>query len=205
MIKTIFWDFDGVIIDSMKIKGDGFIELFENYNLEQVRLLERYHYANGGISRFDKIKYFYNQILKKDVSEEKIINLSNKFASIIKEKIFNKDILIRESLIFIEKNFIDYNFHIVSGADHNELNSLCKYFKIEQYFKSINGSPTKKHVLLKNVINEFKYIPEEIVFIGDAMTDYYAAKKNKIKFYGYNNEELKKLGNYIEKFESIKL
>ena len=38
--------------------------------------------------RFDKIKYFYNQILKKDVSEEKIINLSNKFASIIKEKIF---------------------------------------------------------------------------------------------------------------------
>lgn len=205
MIKTIFWDFDGVIIDSMKIKGDGFIELFENYNLEQVRLLEKYHYANGGISRFDKIKYFYNQILKKDVSEEKIINLSNKFASIIKEKIFNKDILIRESLIFIEKNFIDYNFHIVSGADHNELNSLCKYFKIEQYFKSINGSPTKKHVLLKNVINEFKYIPEEIVFIGDAMTDYYAAKKNKIKFYGYNNEELKKFGNYIEKFESIKL
>ena len=138
MIKTIFWDFDGVIIDSMKIKGDGFIELFENYNLEQVRLLEKYHYANGGISRFDKIKYFYNQILKKDVSEEKIINLSNKFASIIKEKIFNKDILIRESLIFIEKNFIFYNFHIVSGADHNELNSLCKYFKIEQYFKSIN-------------------------------------------------------------------
>ena len=205
MIKTIFWDFDGVIIDSMKIKGDGFIELFENYNLEQVRLLEKYHYANGGISRFDKIKYFYNQILKKDVSEEKIINLSNKFASIIKEKIFNKDILIRESLIFIEKNFIDYNFHIVSGADHNELNSLCKYFKIEQYFKSINGSPTKKHVLLKNVINEFEYIPEEIVFIGDAMTDYYAAKKNKIKFYGYNNEELKKFGNYIEKFESIKL
>ena len=60
MIKTIFWDFDGVIIDSMKIKGDGFIELFENYNLKQVRLLERYHYANGGISRFDKIKYFYN-------------------------------------------------------------------------------------------------------------------------------------------------
>ena len=51
MIKTIFWDFDGVIIDSMKIKGDGFIELFENYNLEQVRLLEKYHYANGGISK----------------------------------------------------------------------------------------------------------------------------------------------------------
>ena len=107
--------------------------------------------------------------------------------------------MIRESLIFIEKNFIDYNFHIVSGADHNELNSLCKYFKIEQYFKSINGSPTKKHVLLKNVINEFKYIPEEIVFIGDAMTDYNAAKKNKIKFYGYNNEELKKIWKLYRK------
>ena len=73
MIKTIFWDFDGVIIDSMKIKGDGFIELFENYNLEQVRLLEKYHYANGGISRFDKIKYFYNQILKKTFLRKKLL------------------------------------------------------------------------------------------------------------------------------------
>ena len=27
----------------------------------------------------------------------------------------------------------------------------------------------------------------------------------RLKFYGYNNEELKKFGNYIEKFESIKL
>lgn len=205
MIKAVLWDFDGVIIDSMKIKGDGFKELFKNHNLADVKILEKYHYANGGVSRFDKIKYFYNKILNKDISEEKMLNLSDKFASIINKKIFNKDILVQDSLIFIEKNFIKYNFHIVSGAEHNELNSLCKFFKIDQYFKSINGSPTKKDILVQTVISNFKYNPTEVILIGDAITDYNAAKKNKIGFYGYNNKELKKFENYVEKFESIKL
>ena len=45
----------------------------------------------------------------------------------------------------------------------------------------------------------------EILFIGDAMTDYNAAKKNRIVFFGYNNIELKKFHNYIKTFEELKL
>ena len=54
MIKTILWDFDGVILDSMKIKGNGFIELFKDCNVNDVKILEQYHYNNGGVSRFEK-------------------------------------------------------------------------------------------------------------------------------------------------------
>lgn len=205
MIKTILWDFDGVILDSMKIKGDGFIELFQNYDLKALKMLEQYHYANGGVSRFDKIKYFYNQILNKDISEDKIFKLADTFAGIIKKKIFNKINLIAESLLFIEKNFKNYSFHIVSSADHDELNSLCKYFQIDKYFISINGSPIKKDVLVQKVIRSFEYNTDEVILIGDSINDYTAAKKNKIIFYGYNNTELNKLGNYIEKFEDFKL
>ncbi len=43
MIKTILWDFDGVILDSMKIKGEGFIELFKSFNISDVKILEKYH------------------------------------------------------------------------------------------------------------------------------------------------------------------
>ena len=45
MIKTILWDFDGVILDSMKIKGDGFVQLFRDYKKTDVKILEKYHYT----------------------------------------------------------------------------------------------------------------------------------------------------------------
>ncbi len=51
MIKNILWDFDGVILNSMKIKGDGFIELFKEYDEMYLNKLEQYHYDNGGVSR----------------------------------------------------------------------------------------------------------------------------------------------------------
>lgn len=202
-VKTIFWDFDGVILDSMKIKGDGFAELFKGYDKKLVNQLEEYHYNNGGVSRFEKIKYFYNEILKKDLFEEENLRLADMFANIIKKKIFDKKNLIQDSVLFIEKNYRKYNFHIVSGAEDKELNNLCKYFEIDKYFLSIAGSPTKKEILVKNVFGKYNYNQNETILIGDAITDYNAAVKNGIKFYGYNNLELKKYGNYIENFEGF--
>lgn len=201
MIKNILWDFDGVILDSMKIKGDGFVELFKEYNKEKVKLLEKYHYENGGVSRFEKIRYFFNEILQKNITEAEINNLADKFAKIIEDRVFNKSSLIEGSLNFIEENHIKYNFHIVSGAEHNELNSLCRYFDLDKYFISIDGSPTKKDILVKNVLEKYNYKNDETILIGDAITDYNAATKNEIVFFGFNNEELKQYGNYLDTFK----
>lgn len=203
MIKTILWDFDGVIFDSLHIKGDGFAELFRGFNIKDVQLLQEYHYANGGVSRFDKIKYFYNQILNKEISENNVLKLAEDFSSIIKDKIFDKANLIKDSVSFIQKNFNIYNFHIVSAAEHQELNSICKQVDIHRYFLTINGSPIDKDILVKNIFINYNYIKNETILIGDASTDHYIAKKNGIKFHGYNNVELKKLGNYIETFQGI--
>jgi len=199
MIKNILWDFDGVILDSMKIKGDGFVELFKEYNEEHLNKLEQYHYDNGGISRFEKIKYFYDEILKKDITEIEVIKLADKFSAIINKNLFNSSNLIDDSVNYIKENYKKYNFHIVSGAEHNELNELCKYFKLDKYFVSIYGSPTKKDVLVKEVLEKFNYKKNETILIGDAITDFYAANLNDINFYGYNNYYLVK-HNYINKF-----
>lgn len=203
MIKTILWDFDGVILDSMKIKGDGFIELFKDYDKESLERLKKYHYDNGGVSRFEKIKYFHEKILHKNISESQILEFADKFAKIINKNIFNSSNLIKDSINFIKKNYKKYNFHIVSGAEHNELTNLCKYFELDTHFISINGSPTKKDILVKNVIEKYDYQKEEVILIGDAITDYNAAKTNAIKFYGYNNLSLKDLDDYVENFEDF--
>ena len=204
MIKTILWDFDGVILNSMKIKGDGFLELFKMYDTEHLKKIEKYHYENGGVSRFDKISYFYNDILNEDITNDKVLNLANKFSNIIEAKLDNKNNLIVETVGFIKGHFKKYNFHIVSGAEHFELNRLCDNFELTQYFISIDGSPTKKDLLVKNVMNKYRYKNVETILIGDAMTDYNASVKNNIEFYGYNNQDLKQF-KYIDSFEDFKI
>ena len=205
MIKTILWDFDGVILNSMKIKGDGFIELFKEYDNKYLLELEKYHYENGGVSRFDKIRYFYSEIIKKNITESEIIKLADKFAKIIEIKLYDKNNLISETVVFIRNNYKKYNFHIVSGAENIELNNLCDNFALTQYFKSIDGSPTKKNILVQDIIEKYNYKKEETVLIGDAMTDYNASIKNDIKFYGYNNVELKQFANYIDSFQELRI
>ena len=63
LIKTIFWDFDGVILDSMPIRDFGFAKIFEEFDKELVDKLLEYHTLNGGLSRYVKIRYFYNTLL----------------------------------------------------------------------------------------------------------------------------------------------
>jgi beta-phosphoglucomutase-like phosphatase (HAD superfamily) len=63
--SSIFWDFDGVILNSDKVRTDGFRHIFENYSKQEVDKLIDYHTINGGLSRYDKIEYFSQKISKK--------------------------------------------------------------------------------------------------------------------------------------------
>jgi phosphoglycolate phosphatase-like HAD superfamily hydrolase len=72
---------------------------------------------------------------------------------------------------------------------------------IKKYFLSINGSPTTKKLIIKNLIKKFKYKKNETILIDDSINDLEAAKNNKIDFYGYNNKFLKDFSKiHIEKF-----
>ena len=204
MITSIIWDFDGVIIDSMEIKERGFSKLFKGYADSHVNEIVKYHYKNGGKSRFEKIKYFFNGILNEEISEDNIFNLANRFSKIIESEIYDQRYLITETVDFIKLNHKQYNFHVVSGTEHNELNKICKYFNLDMYFISIDGSPTKKTLLVKKLFDKYCYLKAETVLIGDSNTDYEAASNNNIRFFGFRNPKLRKASaKYIDSFKSF--
>jgi len=203
--KTIFWDFDGVIVDSMPIRDYGFAKIFEDFDKDLVDKLLEYHTLNGGLSRYVKIRYFYNTLLGLEVSDERVQELADSFSTIMKKELTNKKYLITETIKFIEENYKNYNFHIVSGSDEKELNYLCKELGLTKYFKTIEGSPTPKNDLVKNILEVYSYNPKESVLIGDSINDYEAANINGMTFYGYNNKDLKEFDRYIEDFNSLLL
>jgi len=203
-MKTILWDFDGVILDSMLVRDEGFRQIFNEYSKEQVEELIVYHRKNGGLSRYVKIRFFYESILGKEISEELILNYANEFSKIMKKMLVNKNNLIEDAVVFIKNQYKNYNFHIVSGSDEKELRYLCQELGVNNYFLSIHGSPTPKNDLVKSLIAQKKYVKSEICLIGDSINDYEAAKLNGIKFYGYNSEDFdKNTIDYIESLENF--
>ena len=202
---NIFFDFDGVILDSLDIKEVGFREIFSNYQKTEIEELIKFHRKNLGKSRFIKIKFFYNKILKKKISEKKIKNYSNFFSKIMKKNLNNKSRLIKDSVWFIKKKYKKNNLYIVSGTEQKELRWLCKSLRINKYFQEIDGSPESKQHLIMNIMKKHSLLKSNSIMIGDSVNDYEAAKYNNIKFYGFNNYELcKKNYNYVSSLKKIK-
>lgn len=205
MIKNIIFDFDGVILNSVPTKTEGFRKLFQNFSTDAVNKLVLYHELNGGKSRYVKIKYFFNELLHKDISEQEILEYANKYSEITKEELANPKYIIEDTLNFIRRNHGKYKMHIASGADEEDLKYICEELDLIKYFLSINGSPVIKSKLVKNILEFNNYMAEETILIGDSINDYQAANENKIEFYGFNNIKLNKLTNYIQNFKDFNI
>ncbi len=201
--KVILWDFDGVLMDSNSTRDFGFEKVLANYPKESVDQLMVFHRKNGGLSRYVKFRYFFENILNQRVTDEEIIELSNEFSIIMKSLLMNPQLIIEDSMNFVKLQFKKgMRMHIVSGSDQEELRYLCKELQIARYFISIHGSPTPKNQLVKDLIEANGYIKKEVVLIGDSINDFEAAEANNIGFSGYNNEYLKDCGKYIQEFPS---
>ena len=188
--KVILWDFDGVLMNSNAVRDIGFEKVLADYPAEQVTALMKYHKANGGLSRYVKFRYFFEVVRNESVSDEQIQELAKKFSLIMQEILFDKLLLINDSIEFVQQNFSKYKMHIVSGSDGVELRSLCKYLEIDKYFITIEGSPTIKNELVKQLLFKYKYNCEACVLVGDSVNDMEAARVNNISFAAYNNSAL---------------
>ena len=85
--ETIIFDCDGVILNSNIIKTEGFFEFALSLGKKNAEKLVNYHIKNGGISRYEKIKYFYKKILNEEINEEKLNFETNRYSKIIQKKL----------------------------------------------------------------------------------------------------------------------
>jgi phosphoglycolate phosphatase-like HAD superfamily hydrolase len=197
-IKKIIWDFDGVILLSDEVREYGFRKIFEDYPAGQVEQLIDFHTTNGGLSRYVKIRFFYEDVLKKEISEAEVNVLAENFSVIMKEALTNKKLLNPQWLQFMEKKGAKYEHSIASGSDGTELNYLCEQLGVNHHFKAITGSPVTKKELVARIVKNSGLRNDEIVLIGDAINDYEAAEANKIGFIGYHNPVLADKGIFVD-------
>ncbi len=181
MIKNIIFDFDGVICESVNIKTDAFYEMYLPYGAEIALKVKEHHLANGGMSRFEKFKLYEESFLEKILSDEKMSLLSSEFSTIVKEKII-KAPFVDGVLEFLEQESSSYKCFIVSATPMDEMKDIAKEKKIDKYFLEMFGSPKNKIEWGKYILEKYQINNKETLFIGDALSDYNAAKEHKMHF-----------------------
>jgi phosphoglycolate phosphatase-like HAD superfamily hydrolase len=179
--KAIIFDFDGVIVDSIKVKGDAFCELYSEYSNEIRNEIKRYHNNNGGISRVDKIRYFETTLLKNKLSEKKVIEKCSQFSEIVSTKVAEAA-GIPGALDFIKKYSGKIPCFLNSATPDIELKIILEKKGIHDYFSGVYGSSRSKEENLVAILDVLGITEREVIFFGDALTDYLAAKKVNVDF-----------------------
>ncbi|MDO6746298.1 HAD family hydrolase [Gilvimarinus sp. 1_MG-2023] len=202
--STLIFDFDGVILDSNHIKEEGFRHLFKSYGEDNTRKIVEYHRANGGLSRYHKIRYFFNTLLGKPVDDDTVERLANQFSEITMRLLTAPELRIEDTIQFIKHMHLKKRMFIASASDEQDLKILCRHHGIETKFDGIFGSPKTKEAIVSDIIKSRD--SNECVLIGDSLNDINAAQHNDIAFVGYNNYSLSKTYPYINQFvEAFKL
>ena len=181
MIKNIFFDFDGVILDSVNVKTLAFMKLYEPYGEKVVEKVKDHHLKNGGVSRYKKIKTYHNYFLGRDISENEIEKIAKNFAKIVFDQVLEAP-YVPGVLDFIKNGHNKFRFSIISGTPTNELEKIVLNLGIDQYFQEIYASPKSKITWVNEIIKNACLKKEETLFIGDAQTDFFAASSTGVHF-----------------------
>ena len=183
MIRAIVFDFDGVLVESVDVKTQAFAELFKNEPPETLEKILEYHKTNGGISRFEKFRYFYNHLLHQSLSKEQEMLLGEEFSNLVVKSVIEAPWVpgAKETL---ESLYRELPLYVASGTPENELHRIMKARNMSYYFKGAYGTPEQKPSIIRKVISLHNITPDRLIMVGDAMSDYLAAKETGVRFIG---------------------
>ena len=182
--KAVFWDFDGVVLDSVDIKTKAFASMFRKYGPEIEKAVVEYHLSNGGVSRYDKFKYFYHHLLNCSISDETLKKLGEEFSSIVFQKVLAAPFIPGAMETLTRLKMMGVPSYIVSGTPQEEVRHIVTLRNLKDFFDEVHGSPRGKKEIINDILERFKFDPEKCVFLGDAMTDFDAAQKTGVSFIG---------------------
>ncbi len=206
-IKNVFFDFDGVIAESVSAKTDAFKEMYMPYGDEIANKVVDYHINHGGVSRYEKFRYWEKEFFGKDISEERVQELAQEFSNLVLQKVIHAD-EVPGANAFIEKYSKTFNFWIITGTPTTEIEIITKERGLTDNFIGIHGSPEKKRYWTEYLIKTHNLKREETLFLGDATTDQDAAEFSKLHFALRENEENQEIfkeyqGTRFEDFYSL--
>jgi phosphoglycolate phosphatase-like HAD superfamily hydrolase len=181
--QAFFFDFDGVLADSVEVKTKAFARLFEPFGPEvQARVVE-HHRRHSGVTRVDKFRHYYREFLHQPLLDEELAELCRRFARlVVDEVVAAPEIPGAEAFLrlFVEK----LPLFVVSAAPEGEVQEIVHRRGWIEYFREVRGAPRTKRENLEILVRTHSLNPGQCWFFGDAESDYRAAQACGVHFLG---------------------
>jgi HAD superfamily hydrolase (TIGR01549 family) len=182
MICVLILDFDGVIAESLPVKTEAFRRLFA-FAPAHVPAIIEFHRANGGLNRFEKIRYVYKNILKEALTEERFAELSRMYAALVVDGVIHSPFVTGAEEFFAEF-CATIPLYISSATPEEEMRHIIRARKIDHCFRAVYGAPRPKEEAIRDILVREHAHPGTVVFVGDAVNDLRAARAAGVRFIG---------------------
>ena len=184
--RYLVFDFDGVLAETNDIRIEGFGDLFADLPAEEKARFMDFVRANGGLSRYGKIRHLYENILGRPISEDQVNALAQQYSRLVADRVIKAD-AVSGSVEFLADHADRFEYAVVSGSDQQELRGVCRARGIDGYFQAILGSPKEKTQNLVELLSSHAWDRQACVYVGDSSNDYEAAVEAGIGFIGRNS------------------
>ncbi|WP_319548838.1 HAD family hydrolase [Desulfogranum marinum] len=173
--QAVFFDFDGVIADSVQVKTQAFATMFAPYGQQVAQQAVAYHLANGGMPRFKKFIYYYKELLGMDIDQTTLEQKGKEFSAMVMGGVIAAELIPGALACLQQLQQQHIPAFVVSGTPHEEMETIVHEKGLSHYFLEVHGSPRTKTVIVEEIINRHGFLPEKCLFIGDALADHTAA------------------------------
>ena len=178
--KIIFWDFDGVIKDSVQVKSAGYEKLFLPFGEKVAKQINQHHEAHGGISRYEKIPLYLGWA-GEPANSSQVHEFCDRFSVLVQQAVIDSPWVpgVHE---YLKSYHADQCFILITATPQEEIERILDALEITHFFQEIHGAPKTKMRVVSKVLNRLHFQSQEALVVGDSKTDLEAARENSVVF-----------------------
>ena len=185
--EAIFFDVDGVLIESLSVKGESFALVFKDFLDDRDSIID-YHLAHGGVNRVEKIRQIFVELTGRQPTDGELVERVHAFSESVVEQVIAAPEIAGAGTA-LEFWSARVPLHAVSATPLDELLVIFDRRGMSQYFASIHGWPPKKTEFLPELVRDLGYSPQACVMVGDSAEDEAAAHAAGTLFIRVNPNE----------------
>lgn len=178
--NAIFWDFDGVIKDSVEAKTLAYESLFKGMDPELLNEIKVHHRDNGGVSRYEKIP-LYLRWAGFEVTQTLVDLYCEKFSAISTQLVI-ESAWVPGVRAFLIENYPYKKFFLITATPTKEIKVILGELGLLDCFIEVHGAPLKKFEVVQDIMRRLNIQSKDALLVGDSASDYDAAIKNNLRF-----------------------
>ncbi len=180
---AILFDFDGVIVDSARLKTEAYAKIYADEEPAKVAQAMRHQQLHGGITRRATLAHFERHFFGRAGDADTVEKLALRYGKIVFDPVVACP-FIAGAQTLLNRALGHIDMYLISGTPHEELVEIVRSRNLGRFFKSLHGAPMNKPEAFRRILEKGRYKPERTLAVGDSMTECDAAAGLGIPFLG---------------------